>query len=183
MVPKVTPAARGDASEACGVLDTDLGWALGVVFRSYLKITTVMLADVPGGPRGYQVLASAAGDQPGTQLALAQQLGVDRTVMTYLLDDLERAGLVERRPDPADRRARRVIATARGEDVLAQLTEHLRRAEEHLLGPLEERDRAAFRVLLQRLATRVDELDPAPAACAVVEEVCDAPTPARRVRV
>jgi DNA-binding MarR family transcriptional regulator len=34
--------------------------------------------------------------------------------MTYLLDSLAEAGLVERRPDPADRRARRIVATARG---------------------------------------------------------------------
>ena len=69
---------------------------------------------MPGGPRGYQVLASAAVEGPRTQLALAQQLGLDRTVMTYLLDDLQKAGLVERRPDPADRRARRVVLTDAG---------------------------------------------------------------------
>ena len=34
--------------------------------------------------------------------------------MTYLLDDLEQAGLIERRPEPADRRARRVVATDAG---------------------------------------------------------------------
>jgi DNA-binding MarR family transcriptional regulator len=172
--------ACSDASDPCGALDADLGWALGVVFRSYLKITNAVLCDVPGGPRGYQVLASAAGDQPGTQLALAQQLGVDRTVMTYLLDDLERAGLVERRPDPADRRARRVVATDRGTKLLTELHERLKQAEERLLTPLEERDRASFRWLLQRLATRVDEMDPAPGPCAVVEEVRTAPTPPRR---
>ncbi|GAA1803884.1 winged helix-turn-helix transcriptional regulator [Planosporangium flavigriseum] len=180
MVPKVTPAAGDDEADLCGVLDADLGWALGVLFRSYLKITNAMLADLPGGPRGYQVLASAAGDRAGTQLALAQQLGVDRTVMTYLLDDLERAGLVERRPDPADRRARRVVTTDRGTELLARLTQRLRQAEEHLLGPLEATDRTAFRELLQRVATQIDCLDPAPDACAVVEEVRDAPIPARR---
>src|SRR6266567_550421 len=74
----------------------------------------------------------------GSQLALAQHLGVDRTVMTYLLDSLAEAGLVERRPDPADRRARRIVATARGRALLAGLD----RAD----------DREAFRTLLQRLA-------------------------------
>ncbi|HEV7897407.1 MAG TPA: MarR family winged helix-turn-helix transcriptional regulator, partial [Planosporangium sp.] len=170
----------GGAADVCGALDADLGWALGVVFRSYLRITTATLCDVPGGPRGYQVLASAAGDEPGTQLALAQQLGVDRTVMTYLLDDLERAGLVERRPDPADRRARRVVATDRGKNLLTELHERLKQAEEQLLGPLPEGDRIAFRALLQHLATRVDQLDPAPGGCAVVEEVRRAPSPPRR---
>jgi DNA-binding MarR family transcriptional regulator len=173
-------STSGDAADVCGALDADLGWALGVVFRSYLRITNATLCDMPGGPRGYQVLASAAGDEPGTQLALAQQLGVDRTVMTYLLDDLERAGLVERRPDPADRRARRVLATDRGKNLLTELHERLKQAEEHLLGPLEEGDRIAFRALLQHLATRVDQLDPAPGGCAVVEEVRGAPTPPRR---
>jgi DNA-binding MarR family transcriptional regulator len=63
------------------------------------------VAEVPGGPRGYLVLASLGRGEPSTQVALAQHLGVDRTMMTYLLDDLEDAGLVQRRPDPADRRA------------------------------------------------------------------------------
>jgi DNA-binding MarR family transcriptional regulator len=65
-----------------------------MVFRGYVNATHEALADLPGGPRGYQVLAAAAGDEHGSQLALAQHLGVDRTVMTYLLDDLEAAGLI-----------------------------------------------------------------------------------------
>ena len=89
----------------------DLGWGLGVVFLAYVTAAHAAVADLPGGPRGYQILAAAARGVVGSQLALAQQLGVDRTVMTYLLDDLEAAGLIERRPDPTDRRARHVVAT------------------------------------------------------------------------
>src|ERR1700754_1167367 len=73
--------------------------------RSYLRAAEEALGGVPGAPRGYQVLSTAGRGEPRSQLALAQHLGVDRTVMTYLLDDLEGAGLVERRPDPSDRRA------------------------------------------------------------------------------
>jgi DNA-binding MarR family transcriptional regulator len=39
--------------------------------------------------------------------------------MTYPLDELEAAKLIERRPDPADRRARRVVATQFGTELLA----------------------------------------------------------------
>jgi MarR family transcriptional regulator for hemolysin len=53
------------------------------------------------------------------KLALAQHLGIDRTAMTYLLDDLETAGLIERRPGPADWRARRVVATEHASETLA----------------------------------------------------------------
>src|SRR5260370_42709662 len=97
-------SATEDDASVCRTLNDDLGWALGTIFRSYVKAAGVAVADLPGGPRGYQVLTAASNGGPGTPLALANQLGVDRTVMTYLLDDLERAGLIERRPHPADRR-------------------------------------------------------------------------------
>src|SRR3954465_14953413 len=95
-------------------VQADLGWALGVVLRGYAKSAQTVIAEVPGGPRGFQGLASAVAGTAPTQLALANKLGIDRTVMTYLLDDLEQAGLIERQPDPADRRARRVVATEAG---------------------------------------------------------------------
>ena len=117
-------------------LESDLGWALGTVMRSYLRAVDEVVAEVPGGPRGYQVLAAAGRGEAGNQLALAQHLGVDRTVMTYLLDDLESAGLVERRPDPADRRARRIFLTDDGSVRLCALERALRSAEEAVLAPL-----------------------------------------------
>ena len=142
----------GQSADGCA-LSNDLGWALGVLSRSYVKAVAATFADVPGGPRGYQVLAAAARDEHGSQLALAQHLGVDRTVMTYLLDSLAEAGLIERRPDPADRRARRVVATARGRALLGELGERLCAAEDQVLAGLDhDEDRQAFRTLLQRLA-------------------------------
>jgi DNA-binding MarR family transcriptional regulator len=150
-------------------LDADLGWALGAVFRHYAKSTAVATADLPGGPRGYQVLAAAASGHTATQLALAQQLGIDRTVMTYLLDDLERAGHIERCPDPADRRARRIAATERGQTTLAELRDRLQQAEDHLLAALDDDERTAFRALLQRVATHAHGIYPLGSPCDAVE--------------
>ncbi len=102
---------RDEIGEALGCADAladDLGWGLGMIFRAYVKAAHAAVTDLPGGPRGYQVLCAAAQGAVNSQLALAQHLGVDRTVMTYLIDDLEAANLIERRPDPADRRARRI---------------------------------------------------------------------------
>jgi DNA-binding MarR family transcriptional regulator len=152
-------------------LHDDLGWALGVVFRGYIKTANTVMAEVPGGPRGYQVLTAAARGLPGTQLALAQQLGIDRTVMTYLLDDIERAGLVERRPDPADRRARRVVVTDKGQALIAALQQELRRVEDHVLSGLFAEERETFRALLRRLALQVDAIDPMKSTCDAVDEL------------
>ena len=140
----------------------DLGWGLAVMFRAYVKAADAATAGMPGGHRGYQVLCAAARDEPGSQAAMAQRLGIDRTVMTYLLDDLEAAKLVERQPDPADRRSRRVVATAHGREALADLDARFARAEQHLLACLGPEDQAAFRKLLGALAARVNDLDPVP---------------------
>ena len=99
----------------------DFGWTLGVLVRNYQNASTAAMGAFPHGARGYQVLvAVASGEQPN-QLALAQHLGIDRTVMTYLVDDFVKAGLVERRLNPADRRARMVVATEAGLAMLAEL--------------------------------------------------------------
>src|SRR3954462_2677389 len=92
-------------------LRRDFGWALGVVFRAYLKAAGEVTGTLPGGPRGHQVLEAATRHPPVSQSVIAQEIGCDRTVMTYRLADLERKGLLPRRPDPADRRSRQVVAT------------------------------------------------------------------------
>ena len=140
--PEVNP--RGFA-EACAALGDDLGWALGAFFRSYRDNAKLAFEELPGGPRGYQVLRFAVEESAATQLAIAQQLGIDRTVMTYLLDDLEAADLVARQPDPLDRRSRRVAATEHGRQVLADLGTRFCHAEQRLLAGLAPDAQPVFR--------------------------------------
>jgi DNA-binding MarR family transcriptional regulator len=156
-------------------VENDLGWALGAVFRAYVRTADAAMQELPGGPRGYQVLAAAVHDAPRSQLALAHHLGVDRTVMTYLLDDLVAADLVERQPDPADRRARRIVATRAGRTALRQLERRLAQAEDAVLAPLDPADRAVLRDLLCRLARHAHAQDPAHDLCQLVSEL-DSPT-------
>ena len=152
-------------------LAEELGWGLAVVFRGYVKAADAVTDGLPGGHRGYQVLSAAARDEPGSQAALAARLGIDRTVMTYLLDDLAEAGLVERRPDPCDRRTRLVVATDHGRTVLADLDQRFARAEQHILGGLSPGEQTAFRALLTTLATHVYGLDPVATACDAVADI------------
>jgi DNA-binding MarR family transcriptional regulator len=174
------PADPGGCDDA---LANDLGWGLGTVFRAYVAAAHAAVADLPGGPRGYQVLSAAAQGVVGSQLSLAQHLGVDRTVMTYLLDDLEAAGLIERRPDPADRRARHVVITQQGTKLLATLDDRLRAAEAHLLAPIDDEARESFRTQVRILATHVDGVDPVDSPCELAVEVdAELPTPRRPAR-
>jgi DNA-binding MarR family transcriptional regulator len=90
--------------------------------------------------------------------------------MTDLLDEIQAAGLVERRPDPADRRARRVELTAAGRVQLCDLERRLQDAETHLLSPLDAAEQDVLRALLERLATAdPDQASP----CQVAQELRD----------
>ncbi len=75
--------------------------------------------------------------------------------MTYLLDDLEEAGLVIREPDVDDRRVKRVTSTPKGERELARLQEALSVIEEDLLDALDAQERVQFRSMVSRLAASV----------------------------
>src|SRR4051812_20082868 len=99
----------------------DLGLALSVVLRAYLESAGEVLGESAGGARGSQVLGSAPHHAPPPQLAPAQHLGIDRSVLPSLLDALEGCALIDRRPAPADRRAPRIVLSKTGETVLRKL--------------------------------------------------------------
>jgi hypothetical protein len=44
----------GDAAACEDALADDLGWGLGMIFRAYVRAAHAAVADLPGGPRGYQ---------------------------------------------------------------------------------------------------------------------------------
>jgi DNA-binding MarR family transcriptional regulator len=149
-------------AERAARASVDLGQALGAVLRTYLDGARDVVSGLPGGPRGYQVMSVASGDECSNQAAIAKMLGLDRTVMTYLVDDLEDAGLVERRPDPADRRARRVVLTAKGRRTLTSASARILDVERSTLGPLDDTEAAMFRDLLMKVVADapLDPTDP-----------------------
>ena len=130
----------------------DLGRTLGALLRAYLARAQQAVAGVPGGPRGFQVLQLSADQACTNQAGMAAALGLDRTVMTYLLDDLERAGLIERQPDPADRRARRVVLTGEGASTYEAATRAIVQVERETLAGLDDAEAAVLRDLLARAA-------------------------------
>lgn len=152
-------AYRGPMTDVAGVdrdasvADaSDLGWALSVVLRWFKRTSADVVGDLPGGVRGFTVLHVVASGRCRNQAEIADLLGIDRTVFTYLLDELVEQGLVERRPDPADRRARQVIATEHGLARLDELRTRIDAVQRDMLRPLGSSDAAVFVDLLGRLA-------------------------------
>ncbi|MGH3158811.1 MAG: MarR family winged helix-turn-helix transcriptional regulator [Streptosporangiaceae bacterium] len=99
---------------------------------------------------GYVVLLALTGRPVRTQAALAQAIGADKTRIIGVLDELQDRGLIERRPDPEDRRAHLLSVTPRGVRLREAVQAEIQRQEEALLERLAPGDRAAF---LRALAT------------------------------
>jgi MarR family transcriptional regulator for hemolysin len=133
-------------------LEDSLGWLLAQCFRAYGAANTQAVAGIPHGHRGYQALSGAAHCSARNQAELARQLGVDRTVMVYLVDDLATAGLVERIADPKDRRSRLIRATPEGQRQLDATQTAIQNAEAAVLAPLAPAEREQFRAMLRTLA-------------------------------
>jgi DNA-binding MarR family transcriptional regulator len=68
-----------------------------------------------------------------------------------VVDELERAGFVERRRDPRDRRAYALHATPAGRRVLDRGAKAARQAEERFLAPLTASDRRRLKQMLRTL--------------------------------
>jgi MarR family transcriptional regulator for hemolysin len=94
-------------------------------------------------PREHAVLATARTGQH-TQTDLARLVGLDKTTMMVTLDDLERAGLAERRPVATDRRARVVAVTAAGEQAVQEAEAILDRVRDQVLALLPAAQRDSF---------------------------------------
>lgn len=148
---------------------SDLGWSLGVLLRAYERAMASAVDAVPHGFRGFLVLREVVRGAHPSQAALATSLGIDRTVMTYLLDDLEAGGLVTRRVAEGDRRQRRVLPTAAAEALLAELEHRVAHAEDAVFGALPPADRATVGTLLRRAACEYRDAEPGD-PCSLVEE-------------
>ena len=99
------------------------------------------------------------GDQPGvSQSELAELLEVEKASAGRLIDKLEEFGWLERRPDDADRRIKRVYMTDLGRKIHAQITPIAQAMVEEELSGLTPKERETLADLLQNVKQRLQEM-------------------------
>lgn len=146
-----TLAARisGESEPAVEIADL-----LGQVVRRLHRGTSEALAPL-GLSRAQSRVVRLLADGPLRMAIIAERLSVVPRTVTDLVDGLEGAGLVERQPDPEDRRSTFVALTAGGRLLLDRLEVARRESAEQAFGRLDPADRAVLLRLLRDLADEI----------------------------
>jgi DNA-binding MarR family transcriptional regulator len=136
---------------------------LGVLLREPFRIGSELLHE-RFAERGHPEVRATHGnalqflDADGTRVSeLARRAQITKQSMAELVAHLERHGYVERVPDPADRRAKLVRATARGEEVYAIAREFVAELDEEWTRRLGKAKMRQLRSLLRELNEVVAE--------------------------
>ena len=127
--------------------------------RGLMAVEQPILAAHEVSMWGYAVLSTLREEPVRAQSALARAIGADKTRLIPVLDELQRRGLIEREPDPADRRVHLLRLTRAGRDLQASAQAGIRAEEVRLLARLPAADRAAFVRSLQFLSEAVARPD------------------------
>src|SRR6266576_512811 len=97
------------------------------------------------------MLVRLAADEGKSQQSIAALLGINATQMVFLVDELERLGLVERRRNPADRRSHALYLTGPGQAMLARVRAVTADHEASITAGLTAEERDQLLTLLRRI--------------------------------
>jgi MarR family transcriptional regulator for hemolysin len=128
----------------------DLSYLLAHASHVLATQMAAAVAEVGLTPRGYCVLFHAL-QAERTQIELAEVSDLDKTTMVVTVDDLEKAGLAERRPSTTDRRARIIAVTEAGERAVTEGTRIVDRVHRDVLDALPGEQCEVFVDALTRL--------------------------------
>lgn len=113
-------------------------------------------------PVQYAALA-AVRDHPGVDATrIAGVVALDRTTISGVLERLEAKGLIARTANAADRRAKLLEATAEGKKLLRKIEPRAQSAQERILAPLDDDERAELMRLLGKLVQLNNDASRAP---------------------
>lgn len=144
---------RDDPSFGIGFLIADSSRMLRRTFNE--RITPLGLTQAQ-----WRALAYLSRNEGLNQVNLAELLEVQPITVARLIDKLVVAGLVERRPDPNDRRAQRLFLTERATPVLDRIWEIAEETYQTVFAGLSAEECVALADLLTRMRANLATLVP-----------------------
>ena len=140
--PPVTAPARWEGKPS---------WLLTQTAAHAHRLVTDGFAGVQARGYHYRLLATLDEYGPASQAELGRRSGIHVSDMVATINELADRGLVQRAPDPSDRRRNIISLTTAGKRQLRRLEKQLDATQEQLLAPLSAAERAQLTELLSRL--------------------------------
>ena len=145
-------ARSANATLNYGLLSDLIGYHLrraqAVVFDDFMR----SMADSRITPGQFGVLTMIRANPGISQSALARALGIERSTMVAVIDELEARRLAERGTARHDRRTHALALTAKGNTLLSALEPKVRRHEQRIAGDLSKTEIRRLIALLSRLS-------------------------------
>ena len=167
--PNVTAAPQRVESapfESVGFTVSSIGHAVSRRFKE-------TVAPLGLEPRAFALLRAVAADEGASQQAIGERQEIPPSRMVALVDALEERALLERRPNPQDRRARELYLTRSGRKLLLRAFTVASNLERELCADLSAAERGQLIDMLQRVGMRLGVAPGTHAAATHEQGPCD----------
>lgn len=138
----------------------NIGFLVSDTSRMLRRIFNERLTHLGLTQAQWRALAHLSRNEGLNQVSLADRLDVQPITVARLIDKLVAAQLVERRPDPNDRRAQRLYLTAQAAPVLEQIWDVADETYAVVLKGISDEERDQLIELLTRLQANIGPLQP-----------------------
>ena len=137
----------------------NFGFLLKEVSRRYVDRFEVRAREISLNLAQAKALVRLEKNEGVSQARLAELAEVDAMAMVRILDRMEAEGLLERRPDPADRRARCLYLTAKAKPILGEIWRLSEEIRAEIFAGVNKEEREQFMNVLERVYDNISQLE------------------------
>jgi DNA-binding MarR family transcriptional regulator len=145
----------GSPSLDASVPFRSVGFTISTTGYAVARLFRQILAPLELEPREFALLRAVGASEGQSQQAIGERLQIPASRMVAFVDALEARGLLERRQNKLDRRARALHLTKDGANLLARAFALAAAHERELCAPLSDAERVQLLDLLQRVGDRL----------------------------
>ncbi|WP_225411631.1 MarR family winged helix-turn-helix transcriptional regulator [Stigmatella hybrida] len=139
-------------------IDYDTGYFVTRTARAFMRVAEAQLRPLGLGVAHIPVLLCLAEEGALTQAEIAQRTHVEQPTAAALLQRMAKAGLIERSPDPRDRRATLIRLSPRAEEVMPKALKLLGQSNGEATAGLSAKELETLHGLLRRVLANLTEM-------------------------
>lgn len=142
----------------CEQFETPLGTRALIFSKRYYGVLSKTLENIDV-ERYYSVLYYIQKQEGNCcQQSICNQLAIDKTAMVKILDSLTKAGFIERKTNPKDRREHVVVLSAKGKKQTKEIEKAFKNLDRELFNGISEKDKRVFLEVLSRSTENLTQL-------------------------